>query len=91
MKLTEKIQNYKKVKNFEKGNYELTPKGQYFVRYCKKIVDEVWTQKDYIMQYDDQLTTMVHSYNTDHPENKISKREMAGIVIALLQDKYQLD
>lgn len=45
----------------KKSKAELTIKGQYFLNYCEKIADGVWTERDYIEAYEDSLKHFIES------------------------------
>ena len=43
-----------------KPTYTISPKGEYFRKYCEKIVKGTWTEKDYIEDYEDHLKELMN-------------------------------
>jgi hypothetical protein len=83
----DKLRQRRLRKKLMKGEFELTISGQYFVNYCKKIAAGVWTEKDYIYAYDEELMHMVNRYNTMEPEFPISRKNMAKVLLAFVGNK----
>ena len=83
----DKIRQRRWRKKLMKGEFELTISGQYFVNYCKKIAAGVWTEKDYIYAYDEELMHMVNRYNTMKPEFPISRENTAKVLLAFVGNK----
>ena len=83
----DKIRQRRWRKKLMKGEFELTISGQYFVNYCKKIAAGVWTEKDYIYAYDEELMHMVNRYNTMKPEFPISRESMAKVLLTFVGNR----
>ena len=83
----DKIRQRRWRKKLMKGEFELTIRGQYFMQYCRKIADGVWTEKDYIYAYDEELMHMVNRYNTMKPEFPISRESMAKVLLTFVGNR----
>lgn len=83
----DKLRQRRLRKKLMNGEFELTPRGQYFIQYCRKIAAGVWTEKDYIYAYDEELTRLVNKYNTMKPESPISRENMAKVLLAFVGNK----
>ena len=83
----DKIRQRRLRKKLMKGEFELTISGQYFMQYCRKIATGVWTEKDYIYAYDEELMHMVNRYNTMKPEFPISRENMAKVLLAFVGNR----
>ena len=80
----DKLRQRRLRKKLMKGEFELTIRGQYFMQYCRKIAAGVWTEKDYIYAYDEELMHLVNRYNTMKPESPISRENMAKVLLAFV-------
>lgn len=70
-----------------RGEFDLTPSGKYFLKYCEKIAKGEWTQNDYIEAYEEQLMNLVETQHKLKPENPVSRQMMAIILLAFLGSK----